>query len=223
MAESELDMILAMLGNPVRRRIVKRLSQESSYSLQIAKELGFGQQLVAKHLDTMEQAGVVASSLEPSPHGPKRRSYVLSKNVSVTVSLAPHLFSTRITSLSAFPEEGHVSKASSILMNRLNEISRYPVERSRIAPFGALLDEIDSKIEKLEDERAVLLYIRNAAMKEASRMISDMRTSRDAKMVLYHVLDDRASSIGDISAALNMRESVVRQILTALKKDFLTA
>ena len=85
------------------------------------------------------------------------------------------------------------------------------------------MDEIDSKIEKLEDERAVLLYIRNAAMKEASRMISDMRTGRDAKMVLYHVLDDHASGIRDISAALNMRESVVRQILTALKKDFLTA
>ncbi len=207
----------------MRRRIVKRLSQESGYSLQLAKELGFGQQLVAKHLDTMEQAGVVASSLEPSPHGPKRRAYVLSKNVSVTVSLAPHLFSTRITSLSAFPEEGHVSKASSILMNRLNEISQYPAERSRIAPFGALLDEIDRKSDKLEEERAGLRYSRNAAMKEASRMISDMRTGRDAKMVLYHVLDDRASSVGDISAALNMRESVVRQILTALKTDFLTA
>ncbi len=216
-------MILTMLGNPVRRRIVKRLSQESGYSLQLAKELGFGQQLVAKHLDTMEQAGVVASSPEPSPRGPNRRAYVLSKNVSVTVNLAPHLFSTKITSLSAFPEEGHVSKASSSLMDRISEISQYPADRNRITPFGALLDEIDSRIEKLEDERSVLLYIRNAAMKEASRMIRDMQTSRDAKMVLYHVLDDHASTIGDISAALNMRERVVRQILAGLKKDFLNS
>lgn len=221
MAESELDMILAMLGNPVRRRIVKRLSQESSYSLQIAKELGFGQQLVAKHLDTMEQAGVVVSSLEPSPHGPKRRSYVLNKNVSVTVSLAPHLFSTRIVSLSAFPEESHVSKASFSLMDRLSEISQNPADRNRIAPFAELLDEIDERIKKLEDERSVLLYVRNTVMKEASRRIREMQTSRDAKMVLYHVLDDRASSVGDISEALNMRESIVRHILAGLKRDFI--
>ncbi len=83
------------------------------------------------------------------------------------------------------------------------------------------MDEIDERIKKLEDERSVLLYVRNTVMKEASRRIREMQTSRDAKMVLYHVLDDRASSVGDISEALNMRESIVRHILAGLKRDFI--
>ncbi len=75
--QEELDAILSMINNQVRRDIIKRLSQEPSYPLQLSKELGVGQQLIAKHLDALEDAGIVASSLEPSPIGPSRKEYAL--------------------------------------------------------------------------------------------------------------------------------------------------
>jgi predicted transcriptional regulator len=50
MKERELDSVLQVIENPVRRRIIKRLSQESCYALQLSKELGLGQPLVAKHM-----------------------------------------------------------------------------------------------------------------------------------------------------------------------------
>ena len=69
MEDHELDTLLGVLENPIRRRIVKRLSQGPSYALQLAKELGLGQPLVAKHLEMMEGAGVVSSLREPSETG----------------------------------------------------------------------------------------------------------------------------------------------------------
>ncbi len=74
--EDGLDSILLAMENPVRRKIIRRLSKQPSYQLQMSKELGFSQQLVAKHLDAMEGTGLVSSLMEESPHGPRRREYL---------------------------------------------------------------------------------------------------------------------------------------------------
>ena len=42
MKERELDSVLQVIENPIRRKIIKRLSQEPSYALQLSKELGLG-------------------------------------------------------------------------------------------------------------------------------------------------------------------------------------
>jgi len=51
LSQSDLDAVLGTVENPIRRRIIARLSQEPNYQLQLSKELGLSQQLVAKHLD----------------------------------------------------------------------------------------------------------------------------------------------------------------------------
>jgi len=62
MKQKELDSVLQVIENPVRRRIIKRISQGPSYALQLSKELGLGQPLVAKHLSIMEKAGLLTSN-----------------------------------------------------------------------------------------------------------------------------------------------------------------
>ena len=47
MKQEELDSVLQVIENPVRRRIIKRLSHGPSYALQLSKELSLGQPLVA--------------------------------------------------------------------------------------------------------------------------------------------------------------------------------
>ena len=93
MDHEELDSLLQVIENPVRRRIIKRLSQESGYALQLSKELGLGQPLVAKHLAIMEQAGLVTAASERSSSGPRRRRYSLARSVSITMDVAPNLSS----------------------------------------------------------------------------------------------------------------------------------
>src|SRR5579864_3541515 len=92
MKERELDSVLQVMENPVRRRIIKRLSEEPCYALQLSKELGLGQPLVAKHLGIMEKAKLVTSVMVDSPSGPQRRRYSLAKSISITMDVAPHLF-----------------------------------------------------------------------------------------------------------------------------------
>src|SRR2546425_10804833 len=103
MKQKELDSVLQVIENPVRRRIIKRISQGPSYALQLSKELGLGQPLVAKHLSIMEKAVLLTSSVERSPNGPERKRYSLAKSVRITIGLAPNLFMKRGVSFGALP------------------------------------------------------------------------------------------------------------------------
>jgi len=214
-----LDSILMVLENPTRRDIIKRLSEEPNYPLQLAKELGLGQQLVAKHLRVMEEAGIVTSSVESSPHGPKRRIYSLNKSISVTLDVATHLFKAKVVSFDSKPELEKTSEAFVQLMDRMDQTLTHREKSRRIQSFTQIISEIDKRLEALETERSILLYIRNFAMKEASRVIETFKNS-DTRRVLYHALDERAVTVKSLSKTLNMREAVVREILSKLKKEF---
>jgi ArsR family transcriptional regulator len=216
--QSVLDSILALLENPTRRKIIERLSQEPTYPLQLAKDLGLGQQLVAKHLQVMEKAGLVSSSMTSSPQGPERRTYILNKSVSVSVDIAPHLFSAKISSFSAEPEPDQISEDSAHLMEKIDDIAEYAEDHERIRPFANVLNEIDRKIEDLENERIALLCIRNIAMNEVSEIIRSIGDP-DERRVLHHTLNKHDESIMNISEALNLREATVRQILAKLRKE----
>ncbi len=210
---------MAILENSVRRRIIKYLSQEPGYPLQMAKELGLGQQLIAKHLNIMEAAGVVTSAMKASPCGPKRKTYLLSKSVSVAVDVAPHHYSARVSS---FNEPQIEKKASETypLMRKVKDIQRSQRERS-IVLFEELLAEIDSRLERLENERSVLLYIRNHVMMEAQKIIENMEKTKHTKRILHYILDGHSRDVDNISKNLNLRESETRQILAELKKDLI--
>lgn len=208
-----------ILENPTRRFIIKRLSEEPNYPLQLAKDLGLGQQLVAKHLRVMEDAGMVESSVEASPHGPKRRIYTLNRNMSVTLDVSTHFFKTKIVFFDAEPEREEISGTSAFLMDKMDETLEHQKQQEIITPLTKIISEIDKQLESLESERAILLYIRNFAMKEASHIIEPFKNS-DTRRVIRYALDEHDISVENISKSLNLREDVVRQALSKLKKSF---
>ena len=217
--EADLDLILMILENPTRRFIIKRLSEEPNYPLQLAKDLGLGQQLVAKHLRVMEDAGMVASSVEDSPYGPKRRIYTLNRNMSVTLDVSTHFFKTKIVFFDAEPEREEISDTSAFLMDKVDETLEHQKQQEIITPLTKIISEIDIQLEALESERAILLYIRNFAMKEASHIIEPFKNS-DTRRIIRYALDEHDISVENISKSLNLREDVVRQALSKLKKSF---
>ncbi|PVX26149.1 MAG: hypothetical protein CW691_02335 [Candidatus Bathyarchaeum sp.] len=217
--ETDLDLILMILENPTRRDIIKRLSEEPNYPLQLAKDLGLGQQLVAKHLRVMENAGMVASSVESSPYGPKRRIYTLNKNMSVTLDVSTHFFKAKVVFFDVEPEREEISDSSASFMDKMDETLEHPKHPERITPFTTIISDIDKKLEALENERAILLYIRNFAMKEASRILEVFKNS-DTRRIIRYALDEHDISVKSISESLNLREAVVRQALLNLKKGF---
>ena len=217
MSQSDLDSILLAVENPVRRKIIRRLSEEPGYQLQLSKELGLSQQLVAKHLDSMEDAGFVSSMLETSPRGPKRKEYLLRRSVSITIDFAPSLFRTRVFSFGASPGVVEDSEGSALIA-RMNDVLRSPDEAARIGPLGEIISDLDRKLRQMEEERAVLLYLRNLAMTEAARASGAFR-GRDRRKTLQYLLREQNDSLNRMSTTLGLREQIVGDILVEIEKE----
>jgi len=215
--EDGLDSILLAIENPVRRKIIRRLSKQPSYQLQISKELGFSQQLVAKHLDAMEGTGLVSSLMENSPHGPRRREYLLNRSISLSIDFAPNLFRARLFSFDS--PETDVNGDPNDLFRSLNDVAKRPEESGKMRPLGSLISEIDKRLANIQDERSVLLYVRHLAMKEVAKAISGMPMTWDEKKALYQLISERENSVEGISRTLKLREEWVREVISNLQRN----
>jgi len=211
-----LDSILLAVENPVRRKILRKLSKAPSYQLQMSKELGFSQQLVAKHLDAMEDTGLVSSLMEESPHGPRRKEYLLNKSISLSIDFAPNLFRARLFSFDA--PEADPSGDPNDFFRSVSDVVQRPAESGKMKPLGSLISEIDKRLGNIEDERSVLLHLRHLAMKEVARAIGGMPITWDEKKALYQLIVERDSTVEGISKTLKLREEWVRGILDNLQK-----
>jgi predicted transcriptional regulator len=161
----------------------------------------------------------VSTVLEDSPRGPQRKEYLLRKSFSITIDLAPSLFRARIFSFGARPgmdpdEQGQMTAKAS-------EALKLPEEASRIRPLAQIVAEVDRKLNELEEQRAVLLYLRALALREAARVTTSLR-SGDRKEILRYLMKEQREGIGDISASLGLRQRVVGNIIEEIEKDLAT-
>jgi predicted transcriptional regulator len=214
--QEELETVMSVLDNPVKRRIIQKLSEEPAYALQLAKELKLGQQNVNKHLRNMESGGIIESVEEESPAGPKRKKYSIKKFYSLRIDFAPNLY---IESLKCFdnPEEWIEDKSTlGELEKRLQKISSLKEKSEKLNGLNILISDIENEIDLLEKKRAKLLYIRNLAMREAHLSMTNM--SVQERRVMYRILSQKKVSCEIISEQLDMRESTVKEVIRGLKK-----
>jgi predicted transcriptional regulator len=212
-----IDSVLLTVENPVRRKIIRQLSKEPSYQLRISKELGFSQQLVAKHLESMEDSGVVSSQMEASPHGPKRKEYLLNRSISLTIDFAPNLFRARVMEFDPLPELDPPG-ASGEVFRMLAEVMQRPEENAKLKPLGSLIKEIDSKLTRIEDEKSVLLYLRHLAMKEVSRAVGGHSDGGWDAKVINQLVDENEKNLRETFSGLRMSQDWVRAILAELEQ-----
>jgi predicted transcriptional regulator len=219
MTETDQDQVNAMLKiveNPIRRKIIKRLSQEPSYALELAKEIGEAQQLVTTHLALMERDGFVKSTVETSPIGPKRRLYALEQSAHLTVSFGPHLYNEQFLTFGKLPSK--LSNEAASFLGRISKIQQNK-NPQRIERLSNLLGDIDEKLGQIEEEKMVLLCIRNLTMQKACEELDIQEKTHNEKRVLHFILDERSTNIEEIAMALNLQESVIRVILEKIKRD----
>ena len=212
--------MLQVIENPVRRRIIKRLSQESCYALQLSKELGLGQPLVARHLSVMEKAGMVTSAVETSPNGPERRRYSLAKSISITMDLAPHLFNERAILFNIPSTKAKTTRvAERGFGDRVREALAAADEREKLTLISKVLGDVDTRIALVEEERVGLLSVKNELMNEAAKIVANLE-DLDSRRVVFHILEEHDRGVESISQSLDMREMLVRSILEELDREF---
>jgi predicted transcriptional regulator len=98
----QLLLILAALANPHRVRIIAALATSGrNYVSQLAREIGISRPLLHLHLQKLEEAGLVTSTLELSSDGKALNYYEVHP---FAVPLTPNLITEAAKTLSAKPD-----------------------------------------------------------------------------------------------------------------------
>ena len=88
-----LDVLLELISNRTRRKILAMLCQEPMYFNQLAKKVEIGQQAILRHVDALERSGLVEAYDEKSTLGaPDRKYYKIKESFSFKVSLSEDSF-----------------------------------------------------------------------------------------------------------------------------------
>ena len=190
---NDLDILLSMVENPTRRKILESLVKEPHYPLQLSKELGISQQAVIKNLNILEKNGVVVSYQESSSIGPMRTVYEPNSEFTIVIDMRNGMFSARMVE----PD---------------NE-ERPVIDTESIDNARSKVKEIDRQLEELERQRSKLIRDRES-------LISGAMSKMDGytqKSLMYEILNEPDRTIEQLSCDLNARRDAVENVVSEME------
>ena len=196
----DLDILLSMVENPTRRKILESLVKEPHYPLQLSKELGISQQAVMKNLNMLEKNGMVVSYQVSSSMGPMRTVYEPNSEFTLVIDMRNGMFSARMIEPSKEEEEGFDDVKMESLKKTRQDIS-----------------EIDKKIEELNKERSKLIREREKVIGTAMTTINDAGCGYAHRNLMYEILNEPDRSMEQLSEDLNARPDVVKELINDIE------
>ncbi|MFW9844798.1 MAG: ArsR/SmtB family transcription factor [Candidatus Thorarchaeota archaeon] len=160
-----LDKVFKALGNVTRRRILQLLAQGARYPYELSKTLGLTQRGVFKHLEALQEAGLVERFHGESEVGPDRVYYKLNEKFGgLSTTILPNVFTVRFTRRVGsghilvpkgfiIPEARPDVTAVKRLLRELGKVNKrlLDIDEERIR-FAALRGKIIAKIEEIMDQ-----------------------------------------------------------------------
>jgi predicted transcriptional regulator len=213
----DFETVVGVLGNPVRRDIIKKLSQGPDYTLRLSNELNINQQLAAKHLKVIQDAELVDVVRQKSSLGADKNVFHLNKFYSLQIDFSPSLYNERLISFNNprqwIQEDDYMEK----LEEQVKDIEEERLDVDDVSPLRQIIQVIDDELDALEKRRARLLYIRNLTLGAAQNALEEV--DRRKKQIIQHLIDLGPASIETLSKTLQLGEDVIRDIVAELKKD----
>lgn len=206
----ESDVILDILGNNTRRKILSVLAREPMYFNQLAKEIDIGQQAILRHLVALEESGLVETYAEKSDLGaPDRKYYRLNSSFVLTIALSEDDFT-----ISSQKIEETRQKES---MKYYKKLESLPSDAGRALAFlQQSLAAIDEEASVLESRLADLRALKQLVLHRLHE-IGAGNFGGDERRVLYMIVKESPKSLTELSDMLDEKESSLREIIAGIR------
>lgn len=212
---NDLDIMLTVIENPTRRRILEALVREPHYPLQLSKELGMSQQAIMKHLKVMEDYHLVRSFPEESDQGgPTRKRYVPTAKFTIIVDFGPGLFNTEFIKIAMQAMTGHRFDEEMVL-----EPVDLPAIGDRIFRLRETIASVDLELEDLQQRRAKLIETKENALEEAGMLVENSIQDYQVRRIVYSYVQRPDLSARQIASELGLRDEVVEQTVKKLREQ----
>jgi predicted transcriptional regulator len=215
-----IDVLLDVLGNETRRRILQLLADEPRYFIQLSKDLGVSQQAVLKHLEILERVGFVSSFEGESDFAaPKRKYFQLSRSCMLAIGITNDAVQFVFHDI---PQEGR----DSVKRSELKSIQKGAVEleqqkdHSRIVTMSdVLLKEINQKLVELANAQISLLRLKQRITRTAHEAIREAFDQELQRQILYSMIgEEKRPDVNELSEMLDAREREISDAIKSLKQ-----
>lgn len=214
---TEFELVVEVLGNPVRRRLIEKLSEAPDYTLRLSNELNIHQQLAAKHMKVLRNAQLVDVVRQKSKKGADKNVFSLNKFYSLQIDFSPHLYNQRLISFNNPDLWTTADNYMDKLEDKVIDLGEEGSGIDKINPLGNIVQSIDDELESLEKRRARLLYIRNLAMNASVKALDEL--DREKRQVMHFILNQGSTTINAISHHMQLREETIRDLVSDLENE----
>ena len=211
MTEMDSGVILDILGNDTRRRILSTLAQEPMYFNQLAKEVGVGQQAVLRHLHSLEEGGFIDAYSERSDLGaPDRKYYRLSASFVLVISLSEDDFTIKSHKI-----ESTKQKESAKFYRQFDSI--HNDSGNALAALKASIASIDGEMFELEQRLNDLRALRQKVLRRLHEIGKNM-FEHDERKILYKIVEKSPGTVAELSSMVDEKESDIRAIVSRMDR-----
>jgi ArsR family transcriptional regulator len=203
LATLDSGLILDVIGNSTRRRILAVLSQEPMYFNQLSKEIRIGQQSILRHMKVLEDSGLIASYAERSDLGaPDRKYYKLNSAFSLTVSISEDTF--------GIENQPIVESRYGGSKKFYKEFDSTPDETGNaLVHMQSNLMRVEKEISELESRLNDLRALKQLILRKLHRIGRDTFEGYLEREVLYDIIEHRG--VGRKEKISGRRKSIRRQ------------
>jgi predicted transcriptional regulator len=216
-SRQDFESVVDVLGNPIRRQIIRKLSEGPDYALRISNELNVSQQLTSKHLKVIGNAQLVDIVRQKSSKGADKKMFSLSKFYSLQIDFSPNLYNERLISFNNPRLWINADNYMDKIEIQIEELTEEESGINKINPLGQIVVAIDDELDSLEKRRARLLYLRNLAMNASQQAMEDL--DRRKRQILHLVMDRGPSTIDYLSRYLQLREKTIKDLVEELENE----
>lgn len=186
------EVLIQILGDDVERMILMKLSKVPRYASDLAVDLGISKPAIKKHLDKLEDQGVIVHHSKDSKDS-KKEFYCINPNLgfSFRFELSPNFFNldvnntgfrTKIMLEKIEREQSHKDKVQiSLLGDKYEPNSNIEENKQAESSQKSTFNEVDREIiKKLADVEAINISLKQLgrALKEVEVKISDIEQQR---------------------------------------------
>ena len=185
---TDIDRVLYLLQNKVRRQILERLAREPHYPMQLSELIGVSQPAVVKHLKELEKGGMVSKNKVPSEKGgPPRTIYAVERAMSIHVDIGPDLFRCEERKLPA----GGPMRLSTNLPSASIPVAESLSGRKKIAVAEGLahMRTLASVLEELDAQRDALISLHQHVRQRVSAAVEADFESYEERSIIQTMVE----------------------------------
>ncbi|MCE7743983.1 MAG: ArsR family transcriptional regulator [Candidatus Heimdallarchaeota archaeon] len=212
------DKIFLALKSNTRRKILSMLASEPMYLTQLAFNLNLGQQAIFRHLQLLEEAGLLDSDFKDAGQGAPRRYYQIARAVRVEVQISPEMFDiglfdvpkVEVKTPKDFPELAEI-------VTKCAELEKTPNSKEKLSVYSNLLKDLSKELNKVNIAKSIAEATYSNIRRQIRAIAFDMLPQRiDQRIIQTLASRGGELTIEDLSLILNLTEETIEERMIEL-------